>query len=532
MSLRNGPFALAALLAVAALLLGLGINAPTGLTGKDEYLLGLRIPLEMMQDNRWWIPFIDGEPRLKKPPFLYWLGRGSFELFGPSLVAARAVTVAFALMLLAGTAWLGQRLTGNWRTGLLAAAVLLGMSGIASESRRFMLDVPVAALSLAAFCTYRAWLDKPRAPLLIATAALLAAALLTKGPIALIVCGSGVLALWLTDTDRLRALPRQWLPHFILLVLMLVLPIFWYFNVRDLYGTQLAKAAADELEARSIGLSADTLTGIITLGVPWVFVGLHALWRHRHNPTMRFLALWLLCSLLPFFFIRTFERYLIGSLPPLALIVAFALEQGSIPPWTRRLGTLLPVLAAGMLTLLLWRWYPGQWLAWGSLSVAIVVFVAIWWRRYVSSAWLAASAAALWAVGWGIAFPQLGVNAIPAAVVALALDRPVILFAGPQPALLAILEQKPLRQTSRIDEPVAPGTLITVRAEDRNMLDTQLQAQRLTVVERLNYRALISSGSGIRFAREGATRDDWRQAWDQRDPTPLQSSVHVLEVLP
>ncbi len=181
------------LFVLAALILGLGISSPTGLTGKDEYLLGLRIPLEMMQDSRWWVPFIDGAPRLKKPPFIYWTARASYEAFGPSLAAARGVTISFSLLLLACVNWLGKRFTGSRQTGLIAAGVLLGMSGIESESRRLMLDVPVAALSAAAFCCYLRWLQpSPLSPLpeekrhsiewpwLIASALCLSAALLTK----------------------------------------------------------------------------------------------------------------------------------------------------------------------------------------------------------------------------------------------------------------------------------------------------------------------------------------------------------------
>src|SRR4051812_43350992 len=96
-ALRRPFTATVILLLMAAIVLGLGIDKPTGLTGKDEYLLGLRVPLEMMQRDVWWVPYVDGVPRLKKPPFVYWLSRASFETFGPSLTAARGITVAFSL---------------------------------------------------------------------------------------------------------------------------------------------------------------------------------------------------------------------------------------------------------------------------------------------------------------------------------------------------------------------------------------------------------------------------------------------------
>ena len=47
-ALLKNPFrAVVILLLAAVLALSLGIHKPTSLTGKDEYLLGLRVPLEM-----------------------------------------------------------------------------------------------------------------------------------------------------------------------------------------------------------------------------------------------------------------------------------------------------------------------------------------------------------------------------------------------------------------------------------------------------------------------------------------------------
>jgi len=530
---RPAPALILGCLAAAAGLLGLGIASPTGLTGKDEYLLGLRVPLEMMQDDRWWIPFIDGAPRLKKPPLLYWLGRASFELCGPSFAAARAITVAFALLLLACTAWLGRRLTGRWQTGLVAAAVLLGMSGMASESRRLMLDVPVAALSVAALCCYLSWLDRPRLAALLGAALCLCAALMTKGPVAFVACGGGLLALWATRRETLAALRQRWGAHLVMLALSLALPAFWYLQARDLYGAELARVAQDELESRQLGLSGGALLGIAGLALPWTFVALQGLRPLRREAPARFAAVWLLATLTPFFFIRSFDRYLIGSLPALALLAAFALESGAAA-WGRRLGSLLLALPATALALLLWRWQLGGWLP---LALAGMLFLAVWWHpapvgwRFTSIPLnLALSAALLWSVGWGVAFPALGVNRVPQAVFALAHGKPVILYGDMQPALLPMLEQRPLGRN--LDLPVAPGTLLAVRAEERAGLEKRLADLDLRAALRLDYQALISSGSGIRFSRAGATRDDWRRAWEERSPQPLMSTVLLFEVLP
>lgn len=522
------------LLLLAALILGLGIDAATGLTGKDEYLLGLRIPLEMIQGDHWWVPFIDGEPRLKKPPFLYWLGRASFEAFGPSLLAGRVITVAFALLLLGCTAWLGQRLLNGWRSGVLAAGVLLGMMGLASESRRLMLDVPVAALSLLAFCCYLSWLENPRRRALLGAMLCLAAALLTKGPIALVVAGAGLLALiWNRPDLRYKAL-RRWPQHLLAGVLALAPAALWLIHVKHHYGDLLAKVTRDELEARQLAhISADPLVGLLTLSLPWALVGLYAAWKYRQDATVRLLTLWLLITLLPFFFITTFSRYLIGSLPALALLCTIGLERGrssAALAWYRRLGSLLPVLLCSLLALLLWRWQLDGWIVLGAVTA---LFLVVWWRRRSTPLAQVLSAALLWTVAWGLAFPHLGVNAVPAAALALTKDKPVVLFAGPQPALLPILLQRPLRQTSRLStELAAPGTLIAFRSEDQAALEAQLHSLQRQAAPRLDYQSLTSAGSGVRFAREGSSRVDWQAAWDQRNPAPLMSQVKLWEVLP
>ena len=47
-----------------------GIGAATGITGKDEFYLGLRTPMEMLASDHWLVPFLDGVPRIRKPPLL------------------------------------------------------------------------------------------------------------------------------------------------------------------------------------------------------------------------------------------------------------------------------------------------------------------------------------------------------------------------------------------------------------------------------------------------------------------------------
>jgi 4-amino-4-deoxy-L-arabinose transferase-like glycosyltransferase len=89
---------------ILLLLTGLGLllllPGNTGLSiysGKDEYLLSMRVVLSMHEGNHWWIPMLDGEPRLRKPPGLYWSARAVFELCGPSMFCLRLPAMLWAL---------------------------------------------------------------------------------------------------------------------------------------------------------------------------------------------------------------------------------------------------------------------------------------------------------------------------------------------------------------------------------------------------------------------------------------------------
>jgi hypothetical protein len=167
------------------------------------------------------------------------------------------------------------------------------------------------------------------------------------------------------------------------------------------------------------------------------------------------------------------------------------------------------------------------------LAAALGLFLWAWLRPRTSAIGLILSSAALWATGWGIAFPALGVNAVPQDAINLINKHPVVMFMGPQPALLPALSGRALRQTSTLTaHDVVPGTLITVRAEDAPALETQLTQLGAKSKPALEYRALTSAGSGIRFARQGATKDDWQSAWEKRSPAPLESTIRFVEINP
>lgn len=521
-----------ALFLLALALLLPGIWEATGLTGKDEFYLGLRTPMEMMEGDHWLVPFLDGAPRIRKPPLLYWLGRVDFELFGPSLAAARGLAVCFAALLVVSAAGIARRLTRDNRCGLVTGLILLSCLGLHTEARRFMLDVPVAALSTAAFWSLLAWLDNRRWPWLTVTALLLAAGFLVKGPIVALVCGGGILALLLSGRLALVSLRPHWPAIVANLTLCLALALPWFVLVRLLYPEAAQQVFADEVESRRfLDLTPTIVLGLANIALPWVFVFLAAAWSTRRDPRLpRLLLAWFLVTFLPFLFIKSFDRYLVGSLVPLAIFVASALPDLK-DRWPYRLGLGLALLFGGGLAAFTFWFHLGGW-PW--LTLPAIYFAWAWWRPR-ALAHTAAAPALYWiALLWGV-FPAIGVNAVPETVVELGRSRAIALYDGPQPALLPILSGQAQRHYARMDghdaaELQTLGALVFAEDNDVPRLQQQLAAAGFTLEAAGTYRTLASHGSGLRFARAGATARDWRAALQSRSLDPLLTTIRWFEI--
>lgn len=519
------------LLALAALLPG--IWEATGLTGKDEFFLGLRTPMEMMGSDHWLVPFLDGAPRIRKPPLLYWLGRADFELFGPSLAAARCLAVLFAALLVVATAGIARRLTRDATIGLASGLVLLGCLGLHTEGRRFMLDVPVAALSAAAFWALLVWLDRRHWAWLSLSAVLLAAGFLVKGPIVALLWGGGGLALLLSGRLSLSSLKPHWVALLTNGLLCAALSVPWFVVVRLLYPEAAQLAFADEVESRRFfEPTPGIFLALLNIGLPWVFVFLAAAWGHRREPQVpRLLLVWFLVSFLPFLLLKSFDRYLIGSLVPLAIFTAWALSRVEAR-WPFRSGLIVALLfGSGLAAFIAWFGLGGWY--WLALPTAYLAWA--WWQPRPLAHRAAAPALYWCALLWGV-FPTLGVNAVPQAVLDLGKVRPVAFYDGPQPALLPILTGQPHRHYPHFDqydaaELAALKTVVFAEADDLPRLKRELAGTGYAIKPLGSYATLASHGSGLRFARAGATTADWREAFASRRLEPLMTTICWFEVV-
>jgi 4-amino-4-deoxy-L-arabinose transferase-like glycosyltransferase len=173
-----------------------------GLLGPDEPRYAA-IARAMAETHDWVTPRLWGTPWFEKPVLYYWAGGISMRIFGVSEFAARLPSALAALLAVLAVAWTALRSYGvrvAWFSLLIlpTSVAMIGFSRAASPDMLFT-GLLTAAMAVAAEI-----LQKPRpGPILrVAFGFLLGAAVLAKGPAAVILAGGATL-LW-------AALSRQW----------------------------------------------------------------------------------------------------------------------------------------------------------------------------------------------------------------------------------------------------------------------------------------------------------------------------------
>jgi 4-amino-4-deoxy-L-arabinose transferase-like glycosyltransferase len=532
------------LLAVLVLLPGTG--QVTSVTGKDEYLLALRTPLHMLEGEHGWEPWLDGQPRLQKPPLVYWLGKLSYQAFGVSLLAGRTVGILSAALLVAATSLFAWLLTGSLRHAALGGLVLLGSAGIMVDGRRLLLDIPVALFSMLAVMLLYLWQQRRQHIYALLAGVALGLAFLSKGPVTLIFVGAGFTALLLSH-DGMRDMTTRYWPWLLLaLSAALAVAVPWFVYIYSRYPQQLVSTLGQEFGDRDwLRLSLTPLLSLLLIAMPWAPAAFRAIFTRSAGDVAgfyqqrRFLLIWLVLSLLPFFLFKSFGRYLYGCLVPLVLLLPTTLAAGArlhgYRNWLRAGAVLSAIL--GVLIMLFVAWFRGPHLYLLISLLATVGLLVTWWQSRQGLV-MAATAVLYWAAIIGLVYPLAGINAVSRDLVESVENEYVVLFAGPQPAMLPMASGRGLRATSRL------WTLPQAAREDcrgivvfsptEHLPMAQKQMQDLAMQHQLigRFHVLSSRGSWLRFVRRDVTIDDWRQAMRSRDIDSLGISVTMFRARP
>jgi dolichol-phosphate mannosyltransferase len=200
---------------------------------EPEETLYAEIPRQMLAEGRLLVPVRHGQTFYDKPPLVYWLVMGMYQLCGVHDWAARIVSGSAAFLCVLVTYWWGKRTVGP--RAAFAGALMLCLSPRWAQMARM-----VTINSLLTLCVVTALAAAHRALagpelrrrwwLLSALAAGLG--FLAKGPVALVLVAVPVLLYQLLDRRCARVGWRPWAAY-LALVALVGLPWFVALAVRD-----------------------------------------------------------------------------------------------------------------------------------------------------------------------------------------------------------------------------------------------------------------------------------------------------------
>jgi 4-amino-4-deoxy-L-arabinose transferase-like glycosyltransferase len=237
--IRPATLAIAALFAFIVLVQG--ISAPFQ---KDAEPQSAEWIQSIVRDGHWLIPHDAYGYTDRKPPLFYWLSAIVAKSTGRTVdeVRARAVSVvagtALAVSLLAWTvANVGA--TEGW----LAFLFMLGTYGFASRATEALTDMLLTFLLFAAYSAIYPMLDSPTpdsSRRKIFVGAMLGLGILTKGPVAIVLCALAVSIFLLIERSNPLALLRSRWPWQIVAI-AIVIGAVWYIPAAIIGGHKIVR---------------------------------------------------------------------------------------------------------------------------------------------------------------------------------------------------------------------------------------------------------------------------------------------------
>ncbi len=237
----NRPLTLALAALFALLVLANGISAPFQ---KDAEPQSAEWIQSIVRDGHWLIPHDYYGAVDRKPPLFYWLSATIAKLSGNKVDETRArlvsliAGIALATLILAWTAANVGILEG-W----LAFLLMLGTYGFASRATTALTDMLLTLLIIAAYCAMFPLLDgRVSARRVVAVGILLGLGVLTKGPVAIVLCALAALIYLGFERRSLLLVARERWPWrqkwpWIVLAITLAIGATWYLPVM-IYGKE------------------------------------------------------------------------------------------------------------------------------------------------------------------------------------------------------------------------------------------------------------------------------------------------------
>ncbi|MFO0956903.1 MAG: glycosyltransferase family 39 protein [Isosphaeraceae bacterium] len=217
------PIVEACLLACLAITIHLAGNGRTSLWDRDEPRYA-QCTREMQASGDWIRPTFNGEPRHHKPVLIYWLMMAGYAIGGDNPFGARLVSAVMGTGTVLLTWGLGRKMFGP-SAGRLAGLILASAPIVIIEAKLATTDATLACILVAAQSLLWRLSRRDSPGSAMGFWALMAAALLIKGPVGplLIACAGAASWWWGGPTACWKRL--RWRQG---LALMVALALPWY----------------------------------------------------------------------------------------------------------------------------------------------------------------------------------------------------------------------------------------------------------------------------------------------------------------
>ncbi len=516
----------------------------TSITGQDEYWLSLRTPMETLERGDWVTTWVNGEPRLRKPPLLYWAIMVSYRMLGINLFAARIWGVLSGAGLAACSCLLYRALFK--RSGMLAGLITLATAAVAVEGRVAILDLPLAFLTCMAVYLALRWGQSAHVGWVLLSALCLGLSFLLKGPVGFVFFGAAALGALLVFV-RWHFVTSRWSHVVGAIAVLLAVCLPWPLMMAHLWPDFLVivdqEIAARRFGALHLGAPLSTLGGALALVFPWSIAVIAALvstlyhLRDRSGRENLWLLIWFFGSIIPFFFITTYGRYMTPVIPAACVLCARWFERASGALKSSLLVVSASLIACGAVVFCLFFLWFGHGIP-AAIICLVLAGLMFWITLATHNAHLVAGASALLlALMMGGLYPTLGINEMPENIEGVVGSVPVACYNSSQPSMLSIRLKRSAIQLvggiERFDRALQRlDGFVFLREED--MRGFEGLARRLGVhFERAGqFRTFYSRHTWVRFAREDATSDDWKRAVKAHSLADLRSTIHYYRVYP
>ena len=327
--------------------------AAIGLIGPDEPRYAW-IARAMAQTHDWVTPRLYGQPWFEKPILYYWAAGAGFEFLRSAEWAARLPSACAALAATLCVGWLAWKHYGEraaWLVVMIFPTTIaaIAFARAATPDMLFASSLTVAMVSAAGVLRAGGYLRARGATVasrrdalysVVLFGAWLGVATLAKGPAAVALAG-GALALWALCARRWRAVSR--LAHPLAILSFLVVAVPWYalcaarnpdFLRTFLFLHNVERYLTPVFQHRQPFWFFGPIVLIALL--PWTallwLAGVEGLrlWREKswHDSPGFFFACWAIFPVAFFSFSQSkLPGYILPVIPPLALIVAVALDR-------------------------------------------------------------------------------------------------------------------------------------------------------------------------------------------------------------